>query len=301
MRVVVTGAKGFIGAYLVKYLNDSGADVMPVSRDNIGTLTGTTDWLSVIKGADAVVHLAGKAHVPHPWLDENDKMMDSQVTRKLAEDCVKAGVPLLVYLSSVKAIGEGAALPYTERTPLRPEDEYGRRKRDIESMLESFANDGGINVTVLRPPLVYGIGAKANVGRLIQAIERNSWLPFKRCRAKRSYVYVKNLCDAILRVCRKSPVGLHTYLISDGSDMNLVEFLSVLGQGLGLQVRLVPVPPFLLRFMLSAVGKVLLYRKLNGSLTVDSSLFRKEMGWLAPYSPEKAARDMFEIRCQGKD
>jgi nucleoside-diphosphate-sugar epimerase len=292
MRVLVTGATGFVGTALVADLAARGIDVAAATRANPGEIDGNTDWSGVLRGVDVVFHLAGRAHVSHDPTDTTYQRVNVDGTRRLAEACAAASVRRLVFLSSVKVNGEESGTsPYTVDSVPRPLDVYGRSKLDAEKALADVSARTGLAFTIVRTPLVYGPGVKANFLRLMSAVDRGIPLPFGRIRNRRSLTYVKNLTDALVHVACQDPAVGRTYLVSDGDDVSTAELVRRIAVSLGRSPRLLPVPTSLLHIagVLTARGAAV--RRLTGSLTVDTSALRRETGWMPPYTMAEGLRE----------
>ena len=247
MRVYVTGVSGFIGRSLEPAL---------VARSH--------EIRATIDGCDAVVHLANIAHTAANPADLQRVNVDG--TRQQAEQAAAADVRRFVYLSSVKAAA--------------PDDAYGRAKLAAERAL---AQVSGPEVVVLRPPLVYGSGVKANFLALMRAIARGWPLPFASIENRRSLIYVGNLCDAIIRCLEAPQAAGRTYLVSDGLPVSTPQLCRALGDALGRPARLFPFPARLLELYPGL-------RRLTRSLEVDDSAIRSELGWRPPYTFEEGLR-----------
>ena len=267
MKIAVTGASGFVGGQLCAALGVAGPEVHSCSvRCGAEPLNLAT--------ADIVIHLAAIAHargVDRATLRKVNVDLALEVGRR----CAAAGVRML-FMSSVKVHGEKTGAPLTEAASLAPQDEYGKSKASAEDGLRAIR---GLRLTVLRPPLVYGPGAKANFFALLQAVARGLPLPFAAIENRRSLIYVGNLVDAIVR-CLHVP---GTFLVSDGEAVSTPQLCRELGEALGRPARLFPFPP------------ALLPRKLASSLEVNDSAIRA-LGWRPPFTRKeglKAAADWY--------
>ena len=253
MRIAVTGASGFIGRTLCPALVAAGHEV--VGSD-----------------AEAVVHLAGIAHrrASRRLLKE----VNVDLPMRIGLQAGSAGARM-IFMSSVKVHGEESHLPFTEESPVAPGDAYAESKATAERALRAIP---GLPLTVLRPPLVYGPGVKANFFSLMRAVARGWPLPFSLIENRRSLVYVGNVADAVVR-CLASPTTIgKTYLLSDGPPVSTPQLCRALGEALGRPARLFPVaPPFL-------------PLKLGGSLEVDDKRIRQELGWSPPFSFQEGLR-----------
>jgi nucleoside-diphosphate-sugar epimerase len=207
-------------------------------------------------------------------------------TAVLAEEAAAAGVRQLVLASTVKAVGEGNSMAWTEETPPAPADPYGRSKLEAERLLREVAQRHGMPASVLRFPLVYGPGVKGNMLRLFALVDRGVPLPFGSVSNRRSVLYVGNLVAAVHSVLVNPPDGAETFFVSDGRDLSLPALIRLIGEALGKRARIVPVPPGLLRWVLPAAEA----ERLIGSLTVDGSKLTRMTGYRAPHSVEEGLR-----------
>lgn len=296
--ILITGATGFVGQMLVAALRAQQRDVrrvlrrpMPGNQDNniiIGDIGPDTDWQAALQGIHCVVHLAARTHVIDEWHTDAlaaYRRINVEATRNLAQQAAAAGVRRFVFLSSIKVNGEATdAHPFTRDDVPQPLDAYGISKREAEDALRHIGTDTGIEIVILRSPLVYGPGVKGNFLRLLQAIARGTPLPLASISNQRSLVYVGNLVDAII-ACIDAPAAAgNTYLVSDGEDVSTPVLIRKLGAALGKPPRLLPCPPALLRCAATLLGKQAAVMRLTGSLAVDSSALRQELGWQPRYS-----------------
>ena len=301
LNMLVTGATGFVGRPLCSkllakarqvrgtvWLDDSavslpaGVDTIPIS--SIGP---DTDWSEALVGIDTVVHLAARVHVMDETAEEPlaaYRRVNVAGTERLARMAAANGVKRLVFLSSVKVHGEETSARYTEEDHPAPLDPYGVSKREAEDILGKIAAETSLEVVIIRPPLVYGPGVKANFYRLMSIVERGLPLPLASINNARSLIYLGNLIDAIV-TCATHPLAAgQTFLVGDGEDVSTPELIRRLATALGHPARLLPFPPALMRLAGRMVGKSAAVDRLLGSLTVDSGKIRRELNWSPPYT-----------------
>jgi len=279
-----------------------------------------TNWSATLTGVDCVIHCAARAHVMH----ETDadalaayRAVNTQGTRRLAEHAVAAGVRRLVFLSSVKVNGEttdGLPRPFGARNDgggsppaagpglaasasfardhVAPEDAYGVSKWEAEQALWEISAKTGLEVVVVRPPLVYGSGAKGNFARLLKLVRSGVPLPLGSVQNKRSLIGLDNLVDLLIRCIDHPAVAGQTFLVSDGEDLSTPDLLRHMAAAMGRSARLFSVPVSLLRLAGSALGKRAEIDRLVGSLQIDSSQIRQVLGWAPPVSVEEGIRRM---------
>lgn len=301
MNIIVTGATGFVGHFLCKRLLSEGLNVRgtllanenpeflpervePVRIDPLGS---DTPWKHALAGIDTIIHLAARVHIMDDSsidpLSEFRKVNVSGAAR-LAGEAAKTGVKRLVFISSIKVNGEESASPYTPDSPPNPSDPYGISKWEAEQELRKIEAATGLEVVVVRPTLVYGPGVKANFLNMLKIISKGIPLPFSSISNKRSLIYVGNLVDA-LAVCAVHPAAAgKTYLVSDGDDVSTPQLIRRVAHSLEVPARLVPFPASLMRLAGKLTGKSGAVNRLTGSLTVDSSKIRQELGWTPPFT-----------------
>jgi nucleoside-diphosphate-sugar epimerase len=301
MRILVTGATGFIGHALCRRFIADGMQVfctvrsarqvekLPAGVRALATTTigPETDYTGFMDNIDIVVHLAARVHVLcNDAADSLDAFRAENVeaSANLARQVASAGVRRLVFLSTVKVHGEGGERSYREEDRPEPVDAYGQSKLEAEEELAAIMFDTGLEVVVLRSPLVYGPGVKANFLQLLKLVSRGVPLPLSSVRNRRSMIYLGNLVDAIVTCARKPRAAGQTYLVSDGEDVSTPELIRRIAATLGRPARLFPLEPAILRFLGRATGRAGMFDRLLCSLAVDSGKIRRELGWHPPYT-----------------
>lgn len=297
MKVLVTGATGFVGKALCEMLMASGYAVVPAVRGKsgmphevvVGNLEASTDWQFALSGCDAVAHLAARVHVMNDTAQDPltlYRATNTEVTLNLARQAAQAGAKRFVFISSIKVNGEGSDEPYRETDVPAPEDAYAISKWEAEQGLQQIAQETGMEVVILRPPLVYGPGVKANFLRLLRTVERGWPLPLGAIRNRRSLLYLGNFVDAI-RLCVEHPAaGGQTFLLDDGEAVSTPELIRAVARAMGRSARLLAVPGGVLELAGTLLGKRAAVARLTGSLFVDGSSIRTRLGWTPPYSLE---------------
>jgi len=295
--VLVTGANGFIGQALCEVLAASGRAVRKAVRIAVpglsdavavGDIGPDTDWRAVLHGMHSVVHLAARTHV----LRENAadplaefRRINVGGTERLARSAAAQGVRRFVFLSSVKVNGESTtARSLTEDDAPRPEDAYGTSKLEAEQALSRIAAETGIEMVVLRPPLVYGPGVKGNFLRLMRLVARGTPLPLGTVNNRRSFIYTGNLAGAIVKALDAPQAAGRTYFVSDGEDVSTPDLVRGLARALGVKPRLLSLPLAALGLAATLAGKRAEFARLTGSLQVDGSRIRRELDWEPRYS-----------------
>lgn len=315
-RILVTGANGFVGRALVTHLAAAGIPFIGTVREQasvtnghqlaIGDIDGTTDWSHALENVSAIVHLANRAHVMHETAADPlalFRAINTEGTLNLARQAVAAGVRRFVYVSSIKVNGEATdRRPFTPDDLPAPSDPYGISKWEAEQALAQLSRSTGLEVVVVRPPLIYGPGVKANFLRLVKAVGRGMPLPFGLVRNKRSLVSVDNLCSALIACATHVNAPGHTFLVSDGEDLSTAELIRAIAAGTGRTARLLPVPPALMLLAANMLGKGDAARRVLGSLQVDTSALQRVLGWHPPFTVREklaeSARFVVESREQ---
>lgn len=291
--LLVTGAAGFVGTAVCAALETAGRPLRravrvpePALRDAvaIGDISPSTDWRAALADVRCIVHLAARAHVMSDSATDplaEYRRTNVQATLRLARQAAAAGVRRLVYMSSIKVNGEATQSPYTESDPPRPEDAYGISKWETEQALSALADATGLEVVVLRPPLVYGPGVKGNFLRLMRLVARGAPLPLASIANRRSLIYVGNLADAVIAAIDAPGAAGRTYLAADGEDVSTPGLIRAIAGALGTRARLLPCPAALLNLGAALAGRRAEAGRLTGSLQVDATRLRRELGWQA--------------------
>jgi UDP-N-acetyl-alpha-D-quinovosamine dehydrogenase len=307
MRILVTGANGFIGQSLCRGLITSGHSVRCAVRTGSsanmdaaetavsGAIGPETNWTEALAGIESVVHLAARVHV----LNESAanplaefRRVNVAGTERLARMAVSAGVRRLVYVSSVKVNGERThESPFTETDKPDPQDAYGVSKLEAEQTLLKIAEETGLEAVIVRPPLVYGPGVGGNFLRMMHWLNRGFPLPLGSVRNSRSLIYLGNLVDA-LSACVDDPRAAgKIFLVSDGEDVSTPELIHRLALAMGRRPRLVSFPPALLRVAGLLTGKSAEVARLLDSLRVNSSEICRQLQWSPPFSMDQGLKE----------
>jgi nucleoside-diphosphate-sugar epimerase len=308
MTVLVTGASGFIGNALCVSLQSSEWRVSGIVRklnqvspnskityeeSAIGDISIESDWLALLSDVTHVVHLAARVHVMHEKSVDpiaEFRRINVDATVHLAKQAASAGVKRFIYLSSIKVNGEFTEVghPFTAEDVPAPEDPYSTSKFEAEEALRQIANNTGMEVVIIRPPLVYGSGVKANFESMMRWLKCGIPLPLGALRQnKRSMVALGNLVD-LITVCLNHPAAANQiFLVSDGEDLSTADLLQRTAAVLGVNLRLFFVPPILLKSLAKIFGKEAVYRRLYGSLQIDMTKTRQLLNWKPPLSVEK--------------
>ena len=296
MNVLVTGANGFVGGGLLKVLtSSSGYSIrgavrrVPISWTGtelvgVGNIHKGTNWAESLVGIDVVIHTAARVHVMNDvalnQLAEY-RAVNTEGTLNLARQSAKLGVKRFVFLSSIKVNGEltGIGKAFTEKDGFIPNDPYGLSKYEAEQELLELSKETGMEVTIIRPSLVYGVGVKANFLLMIKWVKKGIPLPFGAIYNQRSFIALDNLVSFIVRCIDHPKAANEVFLISDGEDVSTAELSQKLAKAFGTKALLVPLPVSLMRFMAKLLGKEDVAGRLLGSLRVDSSKARDLLGW----------------------
>lgn len=311
MTILVTGATGFVGGALVGRVVANGpegehaviaavrrrSETLPVGARQVvvGDLGADTAWGEALDGVEVVIHAAARVHVMRDRAEEplsEFRRVNVAGTLNLARQAARAGVKRFVFLSSIKVNGEStvAGRPFRADDEPGPLDPYAISKHEAEEGLKRLAGEGGMEYVIVRPPLVYGPGVKANFLSMMRWLTRGVPLPLGAIRNRRSLVALENLVDLIL-LCATHPAARNqTFLVSDGEDLSTPELLRRMGRALGVRVRLLDIPPLLLESGAALVGRRGVAERLCGSLQADITKSRELLGWHPPVTIDDGLR-----------
>ncbi|HCL80983.1 MAG TPA: hypothetical protein DHW81_01755 [Nitrospiraceae bacterium] len=266
-----------------------GAEIIPV-----GSIGSTTDWSRALSGIDAVVHLAARAHV----IEESDpdpmnafREVNALGTERLAEAAAQSGVQRLVFVSSIGVNGERSGEnAFTENDTPAAHTPYAVSKREAEEALNKIEQETGMEVVILRPPMVYGPNAPGNFARLIELVRRDCPLPIGKIKNLRSFIYIGNLVDSIIACIEHPKAAGQTFLVSDGQDISTPELIRMIAGAMGKKAKLFPCSASLLKMIGKVTGKSYEIERLTGSLRIDIAKIRKELSWTPPFTLEQGLR-----------
>lgn len=305
--ILVTGATGFVGGNLCAELAHSGRSVVTVTRHflpdiasnitnfQISDLAADTEWQQGLQGCEAVVHLAARVHMMRDEAADplaEFRKINVQGTLNLARQAAEAGTQRFIYISSIKVNGEQtlSGQPFTEQDLPAPLDPYSISKYEAEEGLRKLAQKTGMEVVIIRPPLVYGPGVKANFLSMMRWLHKGVPLPLGAIHNQRSLVALDNLVDLIVTCIDHPSAANQTFLVSDGEDLSTTGLLRRMGLALDRPARLIPVPVFLLTAGAALVGRRDMAQRLCGSLQVDISKAQTLLGWKPPISVDEGLR-----------
>ncbi|MGO1296211.1 MAG: UDP-glucose 4-epimerase family protein [Vibrio sp.] len=299
MKVLITGVTGFVasavakhGAHL-KWQIEGQCRTLPSTKPTYTvhclSINSQTDWSSCLHEKEVVIHCAARVH----QMDESPEIahktyleINTHGTLNLARQAAQAGVKRFIFMSSIKVNGEqtGPGQPFTTEISSVPDDPYGASKYQAEQGLRKIAQETGMEVVIIRPPLVYGPGVKANFLSMIRWIDKGIPLPLGRINNQRSMVFIDNLVSLITAATEHPEAANQTFLVSDNHDVSTTELLRLIASSLGKRSRLLPVPSHLLVMLLRMLGKGDIAEKLTASLQVDLRHTQQMLQWQPPVS-----------------
>ncbi|WP_321898272.1 NAD-dependent epimerase/dehydratase family protein [Paraburkholderia heleia] len=303
-HVLVTGANGLVGRALCAALSRHGHDVTALLRSGSVGVDAVREWHHETAdfvglqeawpnglSPDCVVHLAARVHVMRD--DAPDPLAafyatNVEGTLRVARAAQASGARRMVFVSSIKAVAEvDGGVPLAESVPPMPLDPYARSKRAAEEALWRLSEETGLEVVVVRPPLVYGPGVGANFLQMMDALWRGVPLPLGSVSARRSLVYTENLADALMHCITDLRAANACFHVADADDLSVAQLLRGLGRHLSKPARLIPVPTGLLRAAGTLTGRAAQLERLTSSLRVDTSLIHERLGWQPPFAVEE--------------
>ena len=304
--MLITGATGFVGrALLNRFQADSslGRPHLALRSDPsngfesincsvVGNINSQTDWRDVLRGTDIVVHLAARVHVMDDASD-NPLMAYRDVnvggTLELLRQSARAGVKRFIFLSSIKVNGEETidGNKFSEDSAPNPMDPYGVSKFEAEEGIKDFCKEVGMEYVIIRPPLMYGPGVKANYRKLLDVIYRGIPLPFACIHNRRSMLALGNLVDFLSVALTHPRAANQTFLLSDGEDLSSKELVEKISVAMGKRSRLIPLPVSMLKLIGTLFGKSPAVSRLLGSLQIDSSKAREYLSWTPPLTTQE--------------
>jgi nucleoside-diphosphate-sugar epimerase len=307
-HVLITGVSGFVGRALAAKMIGEGwrvrgtilkseitrSSMMRIEPVVIAPIGPRTCWKEALEGIDTVIHLAARVHIMRETASdplEEFRITNAEGTAQLAKQASDAGVKRFVFMSTIGVNGDCSGnMPFTANSIPSPHNPYSVSKWEAEKHLADISLNTGLEVAVIRAPLVYGPGNPGNFLSLLRIVHKGFPLPFSSIVNRRSFLYVGNLADA-LKTCSNHPAAAgKTYLISDGEDVSTPELIRRVAGALGRPARLFPVPVGILNSLGAIAGKSAAVRQLLGSLTVDGSKIRCELGWNPPFTMEEGVR-----------
>jgi len=312
--VLVTGGTGFVGravlhrllrerSYRLRAAVRSGAGRLPPGVEVVrtGDLTSPIRWREALEGVSVVIHAAARVHVVRERVSDplaEFRRVNVDGSLQLAQKAIDAGVSRFVFVSSIKVNGEGSARgqPFRASDAPAPSDPYAISKWEAEQGLIALAQGTGMELTIVRPPLVYGPGVKANFLRLLRLVERGWPLPLGAVQNRRSLVALDNLVDLLLRCCVHPAAAGQTLLVSDGHDLSTSEWIHAMARAMGRSPRLLPIAPAWLRLGGRLSGTSPAIDRLLGSLEVDIRDTCKTLDWTPPVSVEAGLARTVAVR-----
>ena len=307
-KILLTGASGFIGGRLLDVLSNApGLLVTCVLRGHrpdfgrfkvvVNNLDGESDWSPAVEDGQVVIHAAARAHVLRDSSTDpltEFRKVNVEGTLNLARQAAEAGARRFVFISSIGVNGVGNSAPFREGDVPNPEEPYALSKWEAEQGLWEVQKATGMEVVIIRPPLVYGPTAPGNFGSLVKWVGKGLPLPLGAINNSRTLVALDNLVDLIVTVIDHPAAANQVFLAGDGEDISTSELLRGVGSAMGKPARLIPVPAGLLMLGASLMGKRSVAQRVLGSLQVDISKAHNVLGWTPPLSVEEGLRRCFD-------
>jgi nucleoside-diphosphate-sugar epimerase len=302
--ILVTGASGFVGSALVDRLIRDSYPVRGVFRSavpslkncdiaSIDDINGETRWQESLKSIDTIIHTAARVHVMNEVAVnplEEFRRINVEGTINLARQAAKAGVRRFIFLSSVKVNGESTVLgaPFKASDAAAPADAYGISKMEAENFLLALSKETGMEVVIIRPPLIYGQGVKANFHAMMSLVSKGYPWPIRPNRNKRSLVYLENLVDLIVCCIAHPSAANKIFLVSDDKSYSTAGIVEHIALAMNKRVYLFPIPRWLVKALATLIGKTDVYQRVYGNLEVDISSTKSSLGWAPPIDSQEA-------------
>ena len=315
MNLLITGGTGFVGQHLVSALIQRNLPYQIAVRTqagnsahpeciSVGNINALTAWSQALEGVTDVVHFAARVHITQETSKDAYaafRAVNTEGTLHLARQAAAAGVRRFIFLSSIKVNGEGKPQAYLETDTPAPEDAYAASKWEAEQGLWKISADTGMQMVILRIPLVYGPGVGANFLQLFQTVNKGWPLPLGGIANRRSLLYVGNLVDAMLVALEHPDAANKLYLLSDGQDVSTSQLVERMAQALNKTPRLFSLPQGMLRLAASVLGKSSAVDRLYGSLYLDSAKIRQELSWTPPFSMQQGLAETAQWFLKAQD
>ena len=307
-KIIVTGASGFIGNSICKTLSSQEYIVCGTVRKKIlasnskikyikvGDITLKKDWKNILRGYDCLIHCAGA--LPSSKLSlEKYLLINSESTKRIAEQCVIAGVKRIIFLSTIGILGSNTnnRKPFLYSDTPNPNGSYAISKYEAEKELYKISKKTGLEIVIIRLPLVYGMDTNGNIANLIKLIKCKLPLPFGLIKNKKSLIGIDNLVDFITCCIHHPNASGKTFLVSDFEDVSLKHLIYCIASNMNISVRIFPFPILLLNILGKIIGKKKEILKLIQSLQVDIDYTKKTLNWFPPFTFEESCRKIFKI------
>lgn len=318
-KVLVTGSNGYIGRNVCRYLNEKGYRVLGSVRsfstlqkkfDDIdyietGEINGQTDWSRALSGVDIVIHLAARAHIIKDTEAESLKLFmetNCNGTINLAEQACSRGVKRFIYVSSIGVLGNSSGEnPFSNTTIPSPKELYALSKLRAEEMLYKLSKECKMKYVIVRPPLVYGKGAPGNFSRLLDLINKSTFLPFGCFNSKKSMISLDNLTDFLVYCVESDKVVNRTFVVSDGKEWSTSQLVERIAKYMDKKIINIPVPIFILRLLANLVGQKAAISKLSNVLVIDSTQTMSDLAWTPPQLPEDGLKEAVQFYMEQKN